>query len=180
MKEFKNLLLIAGTGRNSGKTTFACSIIKKTSEDFAVTGLKISPHFHGGTESLKLLVENDKFNLYEETSPESNKDSSKMLLAGASKVFYIETMDSHIKDAFIAFTKFIEPNTPVVCESPALRNYVIPGVFFIMDNIKNIDKKESILKWKNDAYGVFNTTNDGEKEKLIEKIQFIDGNWHII
>jgi len=180
MQSFPNTLLIAGTGRNSGKTTLACAIIQKASENILVTGLKISPHFHGGTESLKLLVGNDNFNLYEETSAESVKDSSKMLQAGASKVFYIETTDSYIKDAFIAFTKFIEPNTPVVCESPALRNYIIPGIFFIMDNINNINKKENVYKWKKVADGIFNTTNEKKKEKLIKKIQFKEGGWFII
>lgn len=174
-----NFLLIAGTGRNSGKTTMACSIIKKVVVDFPVTGLKISPHFHGGTESLKPLVGNDNFNLYKETSVKSEKDSSKMLQAGASEVFYIETTDGHIKNAFETFTKFIEPNIPVVCESPALRNYIVPGLFFIMDNINNINKKESIYKWKDKTDGFFNLANDKGKERLIKKIQFnIDG-WHL-
>ncbi len=31
MQEHRNLLLIAGTGRNTGKTTLACEIIKTTS-----------------------------------------------------------------------------------------------------------------------------------------------------
>ena len=155
----------------------ACTIIKKASEDLLVTGLKISPHFHGGTESLKLLVGNANFNLYEETSTISDKDSSKMLQAGASKVFYIETTDGYIKDAFDAFTKFIEPNTPVICESPSLRNYIEPGLFFIMDNINNIDKKETILQWKDSADGFFNSVHDKEKENLIEKIQFIGNKW---
>ncbi len=103
MIKFPNLLLIAGTGRNSGKTTFACSTIKKVSEIIKVTALKISPHFHGGTESLKMLVGNENFNLYEETSATSDKDSSKMLQAGAVKVYYIETSDSFISEAFDAF-----------------------------------------------------------------------------
>jgi len=179
MIKFPNLLLVAGTGRNSGKTTFACSIIEKNSKDIPVTGLKISPHFHGGTDSLKLLVGNENFNLYEEISADSSKDSSKMLQAGALKVFYIETTDSHISHAFDAFVKHIEPGSPVICESPALRNIIDPGLFFILDNIDSIDKKESILNWKNEANGFFNMQNENSKKEIIDMIQFNEGNWNI-
>jgi len=179
MIKFPNLLLVAGTGRNSGKTTFACSIINKFSKKIKVTGLKISPHFHGGTDSLKLLVGNGGFNLYEESSAVSNKDSSKMLQAGAVKVFYIETTDTQISQAFETFVKHIEPGSPVICESPALRNFIDPGLFFILDNIDNIDKKESILKWRNESTGFFNLQNENSKKEIIDRIQFNKGKWYI-
>ncbi len=65
--------------------------------------------------------------------------------------------------------KCIEPNTLIVCESPALRNYIDPGLFFILDNIDNIDKKESILKWKNKADGFFNLQHEEIKRNIIEQ-----------
>ena len=151
MKVVQNLLLIAGTGRNTGKTTLSCKIINRFSTDNCITGLKISPHFHGGTESLRTIVRNDNFNIYEETSSSSGKDSSLMLKAGAAKVFYIEVLDEYLEEAFDAFTKIAPPSCPIVCESPALRNYIIPGVFFIVDNTANKNKKTEILRWKASA-----------------------------
>ena len=41
-----NILTIAGTGRNVGKTTLACSIIKKMALNARITAIKITPHFH--------------------------------------------------------------------------------------------------------------------------------------
>jgi len=39
-----NLLLIAGTGNKSGKTTLACKVIEQHREH-GIIGIKITPHF---------------------------------------------------------------------------------------------------------------------------------------
>ncbi len=176
MYKISNLLLIAGTGRNTGKTTLACSIINKFSSDFQIIGLKISPHFHGGTDSLRLLSGNEFYNIYEETSANTGKDSSKMLKAGAYRVFYIETNDEHLLSAFIKFKELAPPGYPIVCESPALRNYVRPGVFFIVDSEANRNKKESILAWKSLADKYLEADKDNVEE-FIENIGISDNSW---
>ena len=151
MQKNSNILLIAGTGRNTGKTTLACSIIQKFSNVNPIIGLKISPHFHGETEGLVTLYENPEFNIYQETSTITGKDSALMLKAGASKVYYIETKDDHLFEAFKIFQKIITSSLPIVCESPALRKYIEPGVFFIVDNEKNQNKKKDIIQLKEKA-----------------------------
>ena len=51
MVTIKNLLLFAGTGTKSGKTTMACRIIAKFPE-LKITAIKITPHFHETTTGL--------------------------------------------------------------------------------------------------------------------------------
>ena len=53
MKTLKNWIIIAGNGRNTGKTTLACQIIS-ANKGYGVTGIKISPHHHTlrGTEEI--------------------------------------------------------------------------------------------------------------------------------
>ncbi len=46
MKSMPNILLIAGTGRNVGKTLLACEIIQQLSKTMAVTAIKTSSHEH--------------------------------------------------------------------------------------------------------------------------------------
>jgi hypothetical protein len=177
MQEFQNLLLIAGTGRNTGKTTLACEIIKQTSVKRQVIGLKISPHFHGGTESLRPIGRTDNYNLYEETlSDISGKDSSKMLASGAEQVFYIEVLDEFILEAFQFLLNHIPENTAVVCESPALRNVVIPGLFIIVDNISQQNKKQDVLK-KKDIADFFIETDKTELNEVIKSIRFDSSGW---
>lgn len=174
MQKFSNILLIAGTGRNTGKTTLACSIIQKFSNTYTIIGLKISPHFHGETEGLITLYENPEFNIYEETSTLTGKDSALMLKAGASKVFYIETKDDHLFEAFKIFQKITNPSHPLVCESPALKKYIEPGVFFIVDNERNQNKKKDIILLKEKA-DMWIDTDD--IQDIIKKIYLTKDTW---
>jgi len=179
MRTIQNLLLIAGTGRNTGKTTLSCKIIKQFSANNCITGLKISPHFHGGTESLNLIVSNDNFNIYEETSSSTGKDSSLMLKSGAAKVFYIEVLDEYLEEAFEAFLKIAPHSYPVVCESPALRKYIIPGLFFIVNNKASTNKKENISKLKKHADKWIDTDNESIQD-IINDVAVTNNKWKFL
>lgn len=144
MTEWENMLLVAGTNRNVGKTTFACHIIKQISEKHKVVGLKITPHIHELCKSCNVIFESEDLTITEETGMETGKDSSKMLAAGAQRVFYVQGADNKL-DQIVSFIKpLIARDTPVVCESAALRNIVIPGLFVLMSKrnskVKNIEK----------------------------------------
>ncbi|MCU0461222.1 MAG: hypothetical protein MUF36_04295 [Bacteroidales bacterium] len=139
-----NLLLIAGTGNKSGKTTLACRIIGQFINE-GVTAVKITPHFHETTPGLILLSKNAGYSVYEETNSSAEKDTSRMLKSGAKRVFFAKVTDDDLLLAFRAIMRYIPEGSPVVCESPALRHYVEPGIFVIMrsdesNNNKNINQ----------------------------------------
>ncbi|MBI5010191.1 MAG: hypothetical protein HZB98_11220, partial [Bacteroidia bacterium] len=67
-----NLLIIAGTGNKSGKTSMACRIIESF-PGLKITAIKITPHFHETTEGLVVFNEGEGYSIYTETSMESNK-----------------------------------------------------------------------------------------------------------
>jgi hypothetical protein len=136
-----NLLLIAGTGNKSGKTTLACRII----EDFREKGImaiKITPHFHETTPGLLLLSENKGYAIFEELDLQSSKDTSRMLRAGAHKVFFAKVTDNNLLSAFDEIQKFIPDGTPIVCESPGLRYFLDPGIFIIMKSEEAYNNKD--------------------------------------
>src|SRR5664280_2664301 len=118
-----NLLLIAGTGTKSGKTTMACRIIEQF-RALNITAIKISPHFHDTTPGLKTIYEETGYAIYEETNPDSSKDTSRMLYSGASKVYFAKVLDDRLLFVFNKIKDLIPQGTPIVCESPALRNFV--------------------------------------------------------
>lgn len=137
-----NLLIIAGTGNKSGKTSMACRIIEKLSP-LKPVGLKITPHFHETTKGLVTIVEEKGYSVFEETNQNTSKDTSRMLRSGAARVFYAKVNDDTLMDAFFEIMEHVPCNAPIICESPALRRYVEPGLFIIMisllsDNQKNI------------------------------------------
>ncbi len=136
-----NLLIIAGTGNKSGKTSMTCRIIESFPE-LKITAIKITPHFHETTEGLVIFNEGDGYSNYMETSMESNKDTSRMLTAGADKVFFTKVSDKTLFTAFSRIFESIPAGTPIICESPALRNFVEPGAFIIMDSDTLRNKKD--------------------------------------
>ncbi len=135
-----NLLLIAGTGNKSGKTTLACRIIEQF-RDYGIFGIKITPHFHETTPGLNMVVSTRGYSIYEETDPETQKDTSRMLRSGAKRIYFVKVTDEDMRDALTEIMNIIPAGTPIVCESPALRYHVDPGLFIIMksDNSNNKD-----------------------------------------
>jgi hypothetical protein len=129
-----NLLLIAGTGTKSGKTTMACRIIEQF-KHLNITAIKISPHFHETTPGLKVIHEEAGYSIYEEKNMDTAKDTSRMLLSGAGKVYFAKVLDDRLKFVFEKIMDLIPEDAPVICESPALRNFIEPGVFIIMSSI---------------------------------------------
>lgn len=127
----QNLLLVAGTGRNSGKTTMVCRVTQQF-RDTGIISVKISPHFHEPSEGLILISKNRGFIIFEETNCATNKDTSRMLQCGAKKVLFAQIAEGYLKEAFMEIIKFVPENNPVVCESPSLIKYIEPGIFVIM------------------------------------------------
>lgn len=136
-----NLLLIAGTGTKSGKTTIACRIIEQFS-NLNITAIKISPHMHETTSGLKTIYEEKGFVIYEETDTDSTKDSSRMLRSGASKVYFAKVLDDRLLYVFNRIRDLVHEGAPIICESPALRNFIEPGVFVIMSSETTRTRKD--------------------------------------
>ncbi|MBS0012189.1 MAG: hypothetical protein KFF49_12315 [Bacteroidales bacterium] len=136
-----NLLIIAGTGRNSGKTMLACMITEKFRSRNPVA-IKISPHFHEATDGLVNWHINDNFNIYRETSEAGNKDTSRMLRSGARDAFLIQSYDRYVREAFELVYSVIPGDIPVICESPSLGKYTDPAVLLLTDNKELTSRKE--------------------------------------
>lgn len=141
MNFIPNLLIIAGTGTKTGKTTMACRIISKFREK-GIIAVKISPHFHEKTEGLEEIATGKGFAIYSETNQGSGKDTSRILRSGASKVYLATVWDSNLAEVFRRIISEIPENIPVVCESPALRKYYEPGLFIIMTSDTSVKRQD--------------------------------------
>jgi hypothetical protein len=141
-----NFLIIAGTGRKAGKTYLAAKIIKKISKENEIIAIKICPHRHHLSENLKIILNNEFYDIIEETSSLSNKDTARFIEAGASKVFYLQTTDKYLYDAFTALKNFIPENNPVIVESGGLRKILKPGLFFIVNFTEKTSIKPSVME----------------------------------
>lgn len=173
MMTLPNLLLIAGTGTKAGKTSMVCRIIEEFS-NLDIISVKITPHFHETTEGLVTLSENEGYAIYEETNRNTFKDTSRMLKAGAGRVFFAKVWDDQLLDVFLEIIKDVDPFQPVICESPALRNFIEPGVFIIMTS-DTINKHKDISHLQSLPH-VFIKFEELAKMKSLPII-FEDGRW---
>lgn len=171
-----NLLLIAGTGTKSGKTTMACRIIEQFG-DLNITAIKITPHFHETTPGLKTIFEKKSYSIYEETNSKLSKDTSRMLKSGAVKVYFAKVFDDRLLFVFNKIKDLIPKGTPIICESPALRNYIEPGVFVIMSS-ETTNKRKDINHLQALPHVMFKLE---ELNKISEiPIEFENGRWQTI
>ena len=171
-----NLLLITGTGTKSGKTSMACRIIEQF-RNLNITAIKISPHFHETTQGLNTIREETGYAIYEETNSDTTKDTSRMLQSGASTVYFAKVLDNRLKFVFDKIMGMIPEGIPVVCESPALRNYIEPGVFVIMTS-DTINKHKNIKRLQALPHVMFKLEELKDIRSL--PLEFEDGKWILI
>lgn len=158
------MVMIGGNTRNSGKTTMACNIIEKLAGFHEVIGLKVTnvrigeDHLHGNHEEEMAST----YTIYEELNPDSHKDTSKMLLSGATHVYYIRTTEKFIEKAVLHFlSKYINKQI-IVCESRSLRGIITPGLFLMMVGLQAEGKEKDISEYLNKADKVFHFPEDME------------------
>jgi len=131
MTRTERLMIIGGTGRDAGKSSLAALLISKFA-DRGITAIKITPHPHPEVTGLTVIAGNTEFQVYEERNNTSEKDSSRMLRAGASKAFLIVSGEAWLAEAFAALIPFLPESMPIICESPALRRFIEPDLFILM------------------------------------------------
>jgi hypothetical protein len=128
-----NILLVSGSGRNVGKTSFIRRVIAHNAMHNLVA-IKITPHFHEPTDGLIPIIDTENYRIFQETDYFSGKDSSLFLQAGAEKVFYIQTSDHYLDEAFSLAMAQVSPGQPVVVESAALRTVISPELYVFIQN----------------------------------------------
>lgn len=139
----KNLLIIGGATRNTGKTTFIENIIKKFGKNYKIVSIKIKTiysgdnFFHGN--DLYPLSEKERFRITEVFSAREQSDSERMLNSGAARAFKIKTKNKYVFEAFKECISTIDKDNLIICESNSLMYFVKPSLYLFIKN-KNSDK----------------------------------------
>lgn len=173
MKETPNILLVAGTGRNIGKTVLASRILAQLAKNHEPVGVKISPHFHLLEEKQEYIYQSENFVIIEEKNI-TKKDSSRMLQAGAARVFYVQCKKDGLDDALEHLLPLLNPDQPVVVESGGLYNLVEPGLLIYIAG--NEMKKKIQIRPESKVIALFQNEVKNFKE---ENIHFANGKFTI-
>jgi molybdopterin-guanine dinucleotide biosynthesis protein A len=183
MIDIPGMMLVGAGARNAGKTEFACSLIGKFCSDRNITGIKVttineldSGCARGGEGCGVCARLTGNFCITEETNSTSNKDTCRMLAAGAKKVFWLRVLKKHLTEGITALLKVIGNEQILICESNSLRNVVKPGLFFMVQNGK-------AARWKQSAEEVVGyadeiVLSDGNQFSIdIDSITLVNGKW---
>lgn len=179
----KNIIIIGATGRNNGKTEFACNLIKQLSEKHEVIGVKVTtikedgekcPRGEHGCGVCSSLTTN--YELTEEKNILSQKDTAKMLRAGANKVFWLRVFKKSLDEGVNELLYNIPSNVVVVCESNSVRFALKPGLFIIIKNSLDNLIKKSCKEVYHFADKII--VSDGKEWNFHpERIQFYNNRW---
>ena len=152
------MLMIGSTGRNSGKTTLATEFIRRWKGTHNIIGLKVTSVLHrdgtcprGGHGCGACSNLCGDFEIIEETNAHSQKDTSLLLAAGCTNVYWLKVMHPSIADGFSKFLEKVPSGALIVCESNSLRRFVKPGIFIMLDNEKSGNIKDTAQKVITDA-----------------------------
>ena len=183
MINIPGMIMVGAGDRNVGKTEFVCSIIRKFSSEHNIIGIKVTTinEIGGGcprgSESCGVCARLEgNFCITEETDNVSNKDTCRMLAAGAKKVLWLRVLKSHLEQGITALLGVIGDDQIIVCESNSLRNIVEPGFFFMVRN-------GNVIRFKPSAKEVIGYLDeivlfDGKQFDIdINSIKLIDGKW---
>ncbi len=176
--------MIGSAGANVGKTELACKILEKLrAKSRNIIGIKVTTIKNkdgqcprGGEGCGVCSSVEGAYSITEETNCDSGKDTSRLLAAGAGRVFWIRVIQSHLKEAAITLLDIIGLDSTCICESNSLRLVVEPGLFLIAENENQKGWKDSALQVKRYADKI--VVSDGKNFNLdINRIKLINGKW---
>jgi len=186
MIKLDKMLMIGSAGTNVGKTELACTLLNKFGKNHDIVGIKVTtikdrdgqcPRGGKGCGVCSSLEGN--FCITEETGRSSGKDTSRLLAAGAGRVFWIRVLKEHLVEGITALLDVIGPETISICESNSLRQAVEPGLFLMA-------RKNDSNAWKSSARDVRKyadriVVSDGSSFDLApDRIKLIDGKWTLV
>lgn len=175
---YPKVLLIAGQQQNVGKTTLASRVISHFTWTNKITAIKVTPHFHKSTGDALSIEKATGYQILRETTPDSNKDTSIMLQAGAEDAFLLEVEPAYLEKGFIQVMKYVPDNNLVVCESAALYEVIEPAVLLALRQLycKVESIKESNLFIAADRIITF--TGNGF-DFAIDELKIESGTWKL-
>ena len=190
MIRIPNMLMVGAAGRNLGKTTFICRAIERLSKTRSIVAIKVTAFDDADGE---IVVETQKCQTYKtlqgrfmvtrEGEEPDEKDTHRMLHAGAQQVYWLRTLKSALDDGMQALFAQLRADgvaletACIICESNSARKAVEPGMFVIVRQ-EGDDFKPSCAEVYDDADRIILFHGDGWDIDPGELV-FSDARWRL-
>ncbi len=184
MVKLDRMLMIGSAGANVGKTELACAILRRfQGEGEDIVGIKVTtikekdgqcPRGGEGCGVCSSLE--GVYSILQETDTASGKDTARLLAAGASRVYWLRVLKTHLEEGLAALLDIVGPEVTSICESNSLRHVAEPGLFFVAERKGAKTWKPSALEVK--EYADRTVVSDGRSFDLdIDRVKLENGKW---
>jgi molybdopterin-guanine dinucleotide biosynthesis protein A len=141
MIRLENMLMIGSSGSNVGKTELACALLRRFRSGRQIVGVKVTTVAsrdgscpRGGQGCGVCSSLDGQYRITQETGCNSDKDTARLLAAGAGTVYWLRVMRTHLRQGIDALLEIIDRGAVVICESNSLRQVVEPGLFLMIES----------------------------------------------
>jgi hypothetical protein len=139
-------LLVGGHSRSVGKTSVVAGLIAALQE-LHWTAAKITQYGHGvcsaNGEPCDCATADHSWAITEERSRSGETDTSRFLVAGAEKVFWVRTEQGRLAEAMPSFRQRLDGAQNIILESNSILKFLRPDLYLTVLDPSTADFKTS-------------------------------------
>ena len=151
------VVVIGGHSRSVGKTSVVAGLITALPE-FQWTAAKITQYGHGicsaNGEACDCATGDHSWAITEERDRSGESDTSRFLLAGAARVFWVRTEQGRLAEAMPTLRQRLEGAPNVILESNSVMKFLRPDLYLTVLNPETGDFKDSAREFLDRADAV--------------------------
>lgn len=140
------IVVVGGHTRNIGKTSVVAGLIAALPE-YNWTALKITQYGHGicsaNGEACDCATDDHSWAIAEEKDPSGDSDTSRFLVAGASRAYWVRTQEGRLAEAMPEIRRRISGIENVIFESNSLLKFLRPDLYLTVLDPASADFKNS-------------------------------------
>lgn len=186
MRERTDILLIGSADRNAGKTLFACDLIRRhAAAGLAPVAVKVTTIREeaggcprGGDGCGECGEFRGTYCLTRIHDGPARKDTTRLLAAGASRVYWLRVREEHLAEGVRDALAQIPEGEPSVWESNSARLVMEPGLFLVLREHGSDRIKESCQRVIEQADRILSFDGSGW-DVAPDRIAFSGGRWVI-
>ncbi|MBZ5684738.1 MAG: hypothetical protein LAP86_06865 [Acidobacteriia bacterium] len=152
-----SLVIIGGHSRSVGKTSVVAGLISALAE-FEWTAAKITQYGHGicsaNGEACDCATGDHSWAITEERDRTGESDTSRFLVAGAARVFWVRTEQGRLAEAMPMLRKRLEGARNVIIESNSILKFLRPDLYLTILDPGTPDFKKSAQEFLDRADAV--------------------------
>jgi len=151
------IVVIGGHSRNVGKTSVVAGLITALPE-YRWTALKITQYGHGvcsaNGEACDCATDDHTWAINEEKDRSGESDTSRFLVAGAEKVWWVRTQQGRLAEAMPTLRRRLAESENVILESNSILKFIRPDLYLTVLDPATPDFKKSAQEFLDRADAV--------------------------